>query len=96
VQLLVLIDCPLSWRFVGNARIFRSFFRRHYQLTAEEGSGVCNRFGVRNKSYFDCAVSDVRTELGELKKQLEELLDKQFIRPSVSLQCCWLRRRMAI
>ena len=25
------------------------------------------------------------SELGELKKQLEELLEKQFIRPSVSL-----------
>jgi len=27
------------------------------------------------------------SELGELKKQLEELLEKQFIRPSVSLWC---------
>jgi hypothetical protein len=37
------------------------------------------------------------SELGDLKKQMEELLEKQFIRPSVSpwgAQCCWLRRRM--
>jgi len=32
------------------------------------------------------------SELGEMKKQFEELLEKQFIRPSVfpwGLQCCW-------
>ncbi|MCI25031.1 cellular nucleic acid-binding protein, partial [Trifolium medium] len=38
-------------------------------------------------------------ELGEQKKQLEELLEKKFIRPSVSCgerQCCWLRKRMVV
>jgi len=37
------------------------------------------------------------SELAELKKQLEDLLDKKFVRPSVHLgerQCCWLRRKM--
>ena len=37
------------------------------------------------------------SELGDLKKEFEELLEKQFIRPSVFpgvLLCCWLRRRM--
>ena len=37
------------------------------------------------------------SKLAELKKQLEDLLDKKFVRPSVSpwgRRCCWLRRRM--
>ncbi|XP_027927644.1 uncharacterized protein LOC114184534 [Vigna unguiculata] len=38
-------------------------------------------------------------ELVELKKQIEELLEKQFIRPSMSpweAQCCWSRRKTAV
>ena len=37
------------------------------------------------------------SELAEMKKQLEDLLDKKFVRPSVSpweRRCCWLRRKM--
>jgi len=38
-------------------------------------------------------------ELVELKKQIEELLEKQFIRPSVSpweRRCYWLKRRTVV
>ena len=33
------------------------FSGRHYRITVGEGSWVCNLFGTRNESYFDCAVS---------------------------------------
>ncbi|MCI38633.1 enzymatic polyprotein [Trifolium medium] len=39
------------------------------------------------------------SELKELKKQLEELLEKKFIRPSVSPwehRRCWLRRKTGV
>jgi len=39
------------------------------------------------------------SELIKLKKQVEEILEKQFIRPRISpwgLQCCWLKRRTII
>jgi len=39
------------------------------------------------------------TELEKLKKNVEELLEKQFIHPMYlrgELQCCWSRRRMVV
>ena len=33
-------------------------------FTAGEGSWVCNWFGARNESYFNCAVSDVCIRVG--------------------------------
>ena len=45
---------------------------------------VVNLFVLMNNLEVGLSVVQLIEELGELKKQLEELIEKQFIRPSVS------------